>query len=164
MARLYYDRNNKASTEGLHVQLYLEKLQAEDPIVSQADDYLMCGRVAVMLRGFGDALHQPRSMWPPLLRPPLPPPRPPPLLPSVPPRLIYSRRSIHITRPTPFYQGKCQDTHHPHDHPNHLPGTAQAWLPFAEALLREAGELPPAAPAEVQRRAKLARRNSRLHK
>mmetsp|Transcript_61199 Transcript_61199/g.167794 ORF Transcript_61199/g.167794 Transcript_61199/m.167794 type:complete len:569 (+) Transcript_61199:296-2002(+) len=103
MARLYYDRNNKASTEGLHVQLYLEKLQAEDPIVSQADDYLMCGRVAVMLRGFGDALHQPRS-------------------------------------------------------------TAQAWLPFAEALLREAGELPPAAPAEVQRRAKLARRNSRLHK
>ena len=35
MARLYYDRNNKASTEGLHVQLYLEKLQAEDPIVCQ---------------------------------------------------------------------------------------------------------------------------------
>ena len=37
LARLYFDRNNKASTEGLHVQLYVEKLQAMDPIVAQAD-------------------------------------------------------------------------------------------------------------------------------
>ena len=42
--------------------------------------------------------------------------------------------------------------------------TAQAWLPFAEALLREAGELPPVGQAEVTRRAILARRDSRLRK
>ena len=103
LARLYFDRNNKDSTEGLHVQLYVEKLQAIDPIVAQADDYLMAGRVAVMLRGFGDALHQHRS-------------------------------------------------------------TAQAWLPFAERVLREAGELDPASPAAVAARAQMSRRDSRLHK
>lgn len=101
LARLYFDRNNKASTDGLHVQLYVEKLQQQDPIVSQADDYLMAGRVAIMLRGFGDHLHQHRS-------------------------------------------------------------TAQAWLPFAEALLREHGELPTISRRETNKRAQLARRNSRL--
>ena len=102
-ARLYFDRNNKASTEGLHVQLYVEKLQAQDPIKSQADDFIMAGRVAVMLRGFGDALHQHRS-------------------------------------------------------------TAQAWLPFAEAFLREHGALPNEPEARIVANANLARRKSRIER
>ena len=38
------------------LQTYLEKLQEIDPIVKIADDYLMAGRAAMLLRGLGYAL------------------------------------------------------------------------------------------------------------
>mmetsp|Transcript_7201 Transcript_7201/g.9383 ORF Transcript_7201/g.9383 Transcript_7201/m.9383 type:complete len:532 (+) Transcript_7201:81-1676(+) len=48
--------NDHRDSLGMNIQLYLEQLQAEDPVVSMPDEYLMAGRVCVLLRGLAYAL------------------------------------------------------------------------------------------------------------
>jgi aarF domain-containing kinase len=69
--RLYYDRDDKVSTGGLHVQEYMESLSEKSAIVHVNDEFIMAGRTALMLRGLGHALNQHRSTaqaWAPFAR------------------------------------------------------------------------------------------------
>jgi aarF domain-containing kinase len=68
-ARVSYDEDNDELTEGMHIQLYMEELQRQDPIEQLPDQYIMVGRISVMLRGFAHALRQSRSIakaWKPI--------------------------------------------------------------------------------------------------
>jgi hypothetical protein len=70
-AKLVYDANDFELTAGKHVQRVLDDLQARDPVVRVADDFVLVGRVCVMLRGLGFVVRQPRSTavaWWPLAR------------------------------------------------------------------------------------------------
>ncbi|RHY31914.1 hypothetical protein DYB32_003044 [Aphanomyces invadans] len=69
--RVAFDRDDKQVTEGLNIQLFIEALEARDPIVSQADDFVMASRVSLLLRGLSYALRYPMShaqMWSPLAK------------------------------------------------------------------------------------------------
>jgi predicted unusual protein kinase regulating ubiquinone biosynthesis (AarF/ABC1/UbiB family) len=61
-AKVYYDEDNPDITGGDHIQVFVEKLQAIDPIISIPDQFIMIGRTSIMLRGLGHALHQHRSI------------------------------------------------------------------------------------------------------
>jgi len=68
-AKVSYDEDNDELTEGKHIQMYMEDLQARDPIDQLPDCYIMVGRTSVMLRGFAHALRQSRSVakaWAPI--------------------------------------------------------------------------------------------------
>jgi len=68
-AKVYYDEDNPDLTGGDHIQVFVEKLQAIDPIMNIPDQFIMIGRTSIMLRGLGHALHQSRSIaksWKPL--------------------------------------------------------------------------------------------------
>lgn len=68
-AKVYYDDDNPEITGGDHIQVFVEKLQAIDPIINIPDQFIMIGRTSIMLRGLGHALHQHRSIaksWKPL--------------------------------------------------------------------------------------------------
>jgi len=69
LAQLYFDRDDRIATEGMHIQEYIEYLSGIDPVDKLNDDYVMIGRCALMLRGLGHALNQHRSAalaWLPL--------------------------------------------------------------------------------------------------
>ncbi|RHY79612.1 hypothetical protein DYB30_011834 [Aphanomyces astaci] len=69
--RVAFDRDDKQVTDGLNIQLFIEALEARDPIVSQADDFVMASRVSLLLRGLSYALRYPMShaqMWAPLAK------------------------------------------------------------------------------------------------
>ena len=69
LARVYFDRDDLIATEGLHVQAYIEKLQAADPLVSAPQSFVLVARASIMLRGLGHMLNQHRSgaqAWRPL--------------------------------------------------------------------------------------------------
>ena len=68
-AKVSYDEDNDELTGGKHIQLFMEDIQAKDPIEALPKDFIMVGRIRVMLRGLGHALHQPRSVakaWKPI--------------------------------------------------------------------------------------------------
>lgn len=68
-AKVSYDEDNDELTEGKHIQMFMEDLQALDPIDQIPDCYIMVGRTSIMLRGFAHALRQPRSIakaWAPI--------------------------------------------------------------------------------------------------
>jgi aarF domain-containing kinase len=68
-AKVSYDEDNDELTEGKHIQMFMEDLQARDPIDQLPDCYIMVGRTSVMLRGFAHALRQSRSVakaWAPI--------------------------------------------------------------------------------------------------
>jgi len=68
-AKVSYDEDNDELTGGTHIQLFMEDIQAKDPIEALPKDFIMVGRISVMLRGLGHALHQPRSVakaWRPI--------------------------------------------------------------------------------------------------
>ena len=68
-AKVSYDEDNDELTGGKHIQLFMEDIQAKDPIEALPKDFIMVGRISVMLRGLGHALHQPRSVakaWKPI--------------------------------------------------------------------------------------------------
>jgi len=68
-AKVSYDEDNDELTDGKHIQLFMEDIQAKDPIEALPKDFIMVGRISVMLRGLGHALHQPRSVakaWRPI--------------------------------------------------------------------------------------------------
>jgi aarF domain-containing kinase len=68
-ARVSYDEDNDELTDGKHIQMFMEDLQAKDPISKMPECYIMVGRTSVILRGFAHALRQPRSIakaWAPI--------------------------------------------------------------------------------------------------
>jgi aarF domain-containing kinase len=54
--RLMLDRDDRSITDGKNVQLFLEELEKRDPIVAQADDFVMAFRLSLLLRGLSYAL------------------------------------------------------------------------------------------------------------
>ena len=72
MAKLIYDSNDKERLKGYtNIQALLDDLQAQDPVVKVGEDYVLVGRVCIMLRGLGHILKQPRStsdVWLPLAK------------------------------------------------------------------------------------------------
>ena len=70
-AKVSYDEDNDILTEGMHIQLFLDDLEARDPVSSLPEAYIMVGRTSVILRGLAHALRQPRSIakaWEPIAR------------------------------------------------------------------------------------------------
>lgn len=71
LAKLFFDADGPDVTGNVHVQAFLDELQARDPVVELATDFVMIGRVAIMLRGLGHVLNQHRSTahaWLPLAK------------------------------------------------------------------------------------------------
>lgn len=69
IAVLFYDRDSKDVIGNLNVQTYLESLEARDPIVAMADQFIMAGRLAMLMRGMGTMLAYPISIaqaWRPI--------------------------------------------------------------------------------------------------
>jgi aarF domain-containing kinase len=60
-AKVSYDEDNKELTNGKHIQMFLEDLEARDPILSLPTAFLMVSRASTMIRGLAHAIHQPRS-------------------------------------------------------------------------------------------------------
>lgn len=68
-AKVSYDEDNEELTEGQHIQVFMESLEARDPIEELPTQYIMVGRTSVMLRGLAHALRQSRSVakaWKPI--------------------------------------------------------------------------------------------------
>ena len=68
-AKVSYDEDNDKLTGGLHIQLFIEELQARDPIIGMPKDFIMVYQASIRLRGLAHALHQPRSLakaWKPI--------------------------------------------------------------------------------------------------
>jgi len=55
MARFWNDTDNPQIMNGLNVQLFLEWIQKQDPIVKVMDEFVMPSRVSILLRGMGNA-------------------------------------------------------------------------------------------------------------
>lgn len=68
-AKVGYDQDNHELTGGKHIQVFMEELQAKDPIDELPRELLMVARASTMLRGLAHYLHQSRSvakMWRPI--------------------------------------------------------------------------------------------------
>ena len=68
-AKVSYDEINDKILEGKHVQLFMEDLEARDPIVQLPKELLMASRCSILLRGLACALHQNRRVakaWRPI--------------------------------------------------------------------------------------------------
>ncbi|CAM9667809.1 unnamed protein product, partial [Phaeothamnion confervicola] len=67
-AKAGFDNDHAETLGGTNIQLFLEELQRRDPVTSMPDEYIMAGRVAVLLRGLAFALkYNPRvaTIWAP---------------------------------------------------------------------------------------------------
>jgi len=65
----FLDEDNEELTDGKHIQVFMEDLQARDPIESLPNEFIMVGRASIMLRGLAHALQQSRSVakaWRPI--------------------------------------------------------------------------------------------------
>ena len=68
-AKVGYDQDNHELTGGKHIQIFMEDLQARDPIDELPRDLLMVSRASIMLRGLAHHLQQSRSVakiWRPI--------------------------------------------------------------------------------------------------
>lgn len=68
-AKVSYDTINDQILGGKHVQLFMEDLEARDPIVQLPTELLMASRCSILLRGLAMALHQNRRVaaaWRPI--------------------------------------------------------------------------------------------------
>jgi aarF domain-containing kinase len=68
-AKVSFDQDNHQILGGKHVQLFMEDLEARDPVHGLPRDLLMVNRASILLRGLGHALHQSRSVakaWRPI--------------------------------------------------------------------------------------------------
>lgn len=68
-AKVGYDEDNDELTGGKHIQVFMEDLQARDPIDELPRDLLMVSRTSTMLRGLAHHLNQSRSVakiWRPI--------------------------------------------------------------------------------------------------
>ncbi len=61
-AKITLSEDNKKITQGMHIQTFMEHLEALDPIIELPREFVMASRVSIMLRGLGHALGQPRCM------------------------------------------------------------------------------------------------------
>eukprot|EP01083_Nonionella_stella_P163719 539721_1 len=50
-ARFYFDSDGQEVTEGMNAQLFLEYLQKRDPVTHLSDDFVMVGRLRILLSG-----------------------------------------------------------------------------------------------------------------
>ena len=50
-AHFFFDSDGPEVTEGMNVQLFLEYLNHRDPVVHLSDDYVMVGRLKVLMSG-----------------------------------------------------------------------------------------------------------------
>ncbi|TFJ87962.1 hypothetical protein NSK_000782 [Nannochloropsis salina CCMP1776] len=70
VATLYFDRDDSEFIgKGVNLQVYFENLQKKDPFLAMPEDFVMCARVAVFMRGLGTFLDYPISIakaWRPL--------------------------------------------------------------------------------------------------
>lgn len=70
VATLYFDRDDSEIIgKGINLQYYFENLQKKDPFLAMPEDFIMCARVAVFMRGLGTFLDYPISIakaWRPL--------------------------------------------------------------------------------------------------
>ena len=53
----FHDRDTEDVTEGMNIQQFMDWTNAEDPIVELDDDYVLVGRVSLLLRGLGNAFN-----------------------------------------------------------------------------------------------------------
>ena len=68
-AKVGYDQDNKVLTNGMHIQMFMEELEARDGIVELPRDFIAVARTSLILRGLAHALHQSRSVasiWRPI--------------------------------------------------------------------------------------------------
>ena len=68
-AKVSYDEDNDQLTQGKHIQMFMEDLEAKDPIESLPNQFIMVGRASIMLRGLAHAVYQSRSIakaWKPI--------------------------------------------------------------------------------------------------
>lgn len=68
-AKVSYDEDNDELTDGKHIQMFMEDLQALDPIEKLPEQFIMVGRTSIMLRGLAHALQQSCSVakaWKPI--------------------------------------------------------------------------------------------------
>jgi aarF domain-containing kinase len=68
-AKVSYDQDNMKLLGGKHIQVYMEDLEAKDPIQQLPKDLIMVSRASIILRGLAHALHQNRSVariWRPI--------------------------------------------------------------------------------------------------
>jgi aarF domain-containing kinase len=56
------DRESKDITQGLNVLQFLDHVEAQDPIVTIPPNWVMAGRMALVLRGFGNAFNMDLSI------------------------------------------------------------------------------------------------------
>ncbi len=61
-AQIFFDKDDLSVTEGLNIQLFVEKLDSIDKVVKTGDDYVLAGRAAMLLRGLGTLLNYPVSI------------------------------------------------------------------------------------------------------
>jgi aarF domain-containing kinase len=65
-AVLFFDRDGPEVLGGKNIQMFVEELDARDPVVEMCDDFVMTGRVGMLLRGLGTVLGREisvASMW-----------------------------------------------------------------------------------------------------
>jgi len=60
-ARIYFDRCDREATEGLNLQLFIDKLTANDPTEVFPENHLFAARTSLLLRGLGTLLNHPVS-------------------------------------------------------------------------------------------------------
>lgn len=68
-AKVGYDEDNAALTNGMHIQMFMEELQRRDPIIHPPIEFLMISRTSIYLRGLAHALKQGQSVakaWKPI--------------------------------------------------------------------------------------------------
>ena len=68
-AKVSYDELSERILNGKHIQLFMEDLEARDPIVALPRELLMVSRCSLLLRGLAGALHQNRRVstaWRPI--------------------------------------------------------------------------------------------------
>ena len=67
--KVCFDQDNPEILGGKHIQPFLEDLENSDPIEQLAEEFIMIGRVSIMLRGLAHNLQQSRSgakLWRPI--------------------------------------------------------------------------------------------------
>jgi aarF domain-containing kinase len=68
-AKVGYDEDNAELTGGKHIQMFMEDIEARDPIIELPKDFIMVSRCTMMLRGLCHAMLQSRSIaksWRPI--------------------------------------------------------------------------------------------------
>ncbi|GKY97632.1 hypothetical protein MPSEU_000721600 [Mayamaea pseudoterrestris] len=68
-AKVCYDDDNAELTGGKHIQMFMEDIEARDPIMELPKDFIMVSRCTLMLRGLCHAMLQSRSIaraWRPI--------------------------------------------------------------------------------------------------